>query len=113
MEEAMSTFLKFLGVSCCCLVLGSVTVEAGELRLADADLDRVVAGNDFPSFPPLLTDVPGAGDFDLFEGPLNPPPPPPPPPVDPPSNGGPLPGVGDIDGLIQSLLQLIARGSLR
>lgn len=106
----MSTFLKYLGVSCCCLVLGAVAVEAQELELADADLDRVVAGNDFPSFPPLLDDVPGSGEFDLFEGLLNPPPPPPPP--EPPANGG-VPDFGDLSGPIQALLQLIASGGLR
>ena len=78
----------------CCLVLGSAAANAESPRLADVELDRVVAGFDtFPPFeaiggsppPPPLFAPPSDNPFDIATGLLNPPPPPVIPPVTPPT----------------------------
>lgn len=114
----MNALLKVVGVSCCCLMMGAVAADARDLRLTDGDLDRVVAGVDFPTLPPLLDNVPGSSEFpDIFTGPLNPAPPPPPPPPPPVDDGpiGPLPpDTGPlVSSLLQALANIIASGGLR
>ena len=87
------------------------TATAAELRLDDATLDQVTAGDpgipvisignntNFEPFPSTTF-----GEFDLFEGPLTPPPPQPAPPVFIPPTGG---GVGSpIQSIIAILLGL-------
>lgn len=97
------------------LVAVASTSTAAELRLSEAEMDRVAAGNAFPAFPgefgvpvlstgnnPNVEPFPQTtfGDFELFDGPLSPPPP----VVTPPVGGG---GGGGGGSPIQNLLALL------
>lgn len=94
----MVNHLSKAGLFVACLMAGSVAAEAGTVTLSDAQLDGVTAGAEFPEFSmgkidtSVGTDLdftpigPKFGDFDVFEGPLNPPPPPAPEPEPVPNN---------------------------
>lgn len=67
------------------LMAGGAVAHAAELRLNDAQLDSLTAGNDFPEFSGGIGSIsfgedldftpigPTFGDFTVFPGPLNPP----------------------------------------
>lgn len=105
----MHSFVKISGMAIIGLSLGAAAASAGEVRLTDAELDSLTAGQDFAfagnssiqfgaggTFEPV---GPSFGGFDVLEGPLNPPSAPPP--------TFPATGGGDLGSLLSALLGIL------
>lgn len=90
----MKSLVRAVSLASCCLVVGlASSVEAGEVRLVDHQLDLVTAG------APLFTTN---SAFSGVQSQINPgllqpaPPPPPPPPANPPTTNPPPPAPNQI-----------------
>lgn len=83
----MKSLVRAAGLASCCLVASLASADAGELRLADHQLDRVTAGAPLFDTNPAFSGVQGQ----ISPGLLQPAPPPPPPPTTPPTTNPPPP----------------------